>query len=423
MSQEENKRDLRRRLRRLGRQGTKGAPQVETPAAGQAGDTVDLPEGDVVQTDRGEAYRVERTFDLDYEHGPHPLSALFRFQDQPGLAADVGRAPDLADTRLSELAFLDTETTGLVGGAGTLVFLVGVGRFIEDQFVLRQYFLRDPGEEPAMLEALREDLRAASGFVTFNGRSFDLPLLEMRYVMGLRDRWKLTSWPHLDLLHPARRLWRRELPNCRLSTLERRVLGVQRTEDDVPGAEIPGLYLDYLRTGESGPLQRVVYHNEVDVLSLVGLTTQVLGRHRPSDPGSLSGGEALAVARWHDVAGRTEPAEAAYQAALDGDASGDDVRIEALRRFATQLKRQERYEEAIQAWQEWHQLAEDDPRPCIELAKHYEWKARDLEQALEWAKRALVCLSHWPAGWRREERWEEIEHRLARLKRKLSESA
>lgn len=423
MSEEENKRDLRRRLRRLGRQRAGGSADVEKPAAGKTDRTVDLPDGDVVETARGDAYRVERTFDLDYEHGPQPLSALFRFQDESDLAAEVARAPDLTDTRLSELAFLDTETTGLVGGAGTLVFLVGVGRFIENRFVLRQYFLRDPGEEAAMLEALREDLRAASGFVTFNGRSFDLPLLEMRYVMGLRDRWKLTSWPHLDLLHPARRLWRRELPNCRLSTLERRVLGVRRTEDDVPGAEIPGLYLDYLRTGETGPLRRVVYHNEVDVLSLVGLTTQVLGRHRPSDPGSLSGAEALAVARWHDMAGRTSPAEAAYQVALERDASGDDVRIEALQRFATQLKRQERFEEAIRAWQEWHQLAEDDPRPCIELAKHYEWKARDLEQALDWAKRALVCLSHWQAGWRREERWDEVEHRVARLKRKLADEA
>lgn len=423
MSEEENKRELRRRLRRLGRHRTRQSTAVEVPPEKQTSGGVELPDGGVVETARGEAYRVERRFELDYEHGPQPLSALFHFQDQPGLAAEVARAPDLADTPLSHLAFLDTETTGLVGGAGTLVFLVGVGRFIEDRFVLRQYFLRDPGEEAAMLEALREDLQAASGFVTFNGRSFDLPLLEMRYVMGLRDRWKLTSWPHLDLLHPARRLWRRELPNCRLSTLERQVLGVRRSEEDVPGAEIPGLYLDYLRTGETGPLQRVVYHNEVDVLSLVGLTTQVLGRHGPSDPGSLSSAEALAIARWHDLAGRTAPAEAAYQAALEGDASGHDVRIEALRRFATQLKRQERYEEAVQAWQEWHQMAEDDPRPCIELAKYYEWKARDLEQALNWAKRALVCLSHWPAGWRREERWEEVEHRVARLKRKLPDNA
>ncbi len=420
---ERDRRDLRRRLSRLRATRRPKPANSSDPPASSAVDPSGLPEGEVVGTGRGEAYRVEQRFALDYQHGRKPLSELLTFVEGSQLAAQVARAPSLAQTPLSDLAFLDTETTGLAGGAGTLVFLIGVGRFLDGDFVLRQYFLRDPAQESGMLEALMSDLEHAAGFVTFNGRAFDLPLLEMRYVVGLRHRMQLTGWPHLDLLHPARRLWRRELPDCRLSTLERRVLGVRRTEEDVPGSEIPGMYLDYLRSGDAKPLQRVVYHNEMDVLSLVGLTSQVLARHRPSDPQELSGGEALAVGRWHDAAGRRSQAERAYQVALRNQEAGDEVRIEALRRLSTQLKRQERYEEAIAVWLEWHERAEDDPRPCVELAKCYEWKVGDLDEALRWAKQALVCLSHWPEGWRREERWKAVEHRLERLRRKRDRDA
>lgn len=416
---ESEKKDLRRRLSRLGgRHKPRAKDSNSSPDRADSAASAELSNGKVIETERGEAYRVERQFGLDYEHGPHSLAELLRFSDVPELAAQVARTPDLEQTSLADLVFLDTETTGLVGGAGTLIFLVGVGRFEADRFLLHQYFLRDPSEEGAMLQVLKQDLQAGAGFVTFNGRSFDLPLLEMRYVMGLRDRWRLTSWPHLDLLHPSRRLWRRELPDCRLSTLERRVLAVERTEADVPGAEIPGMYLDYLRSGDVTPLERVVYHNEMDVLSLVGLTTQVLARHRPAEPGDLSGGEALAVARWHDEGGRKQAAEAAYQNALERENSDDELRAEALRRLSLQLKRQERYPEALTAWRQWHELAQDDPRPCVELAKYYEWQEKEFDAALEWAKRALVCLSHWQEGWRRDERWGEVEHRIRRLRQK-----
>jgi hypothetical protein len=375
-----------------------------------------------VDTARGAAFVIEQTYALDYQHGPGRLADLLDWDGEGPLAAQVGRNPGLAEVPLSQLAYVDTETTGLAGGAGTLVFLVGVGRFAEGQFQLRQYLLRDPAEEEAMLEALRQDLEATRGFVTFNGRSFDIPLLETRYVIGLRERWRLTDWPHLDLLYPSRRLWRRQLPNCTLSTLENRVLGIERREEDVPGAEIPGLYMDYLRTGETGGLSRVVYHNEVDILSLVGLTTSILERHRQPDPSELTSAEALAIARWHERIGRTEEAEAAYRQAIADQA--DEIQLEALRRLSYQWKRQERYLEALELWQQWSELAPDDPLPRIELAKYYEWKAKELAAARGWAAKALLCLSHWPEGWRRRRHQAEIEHRLERLARKIgSDSA
>jgi tetratricopeptide (TPR) repeat protein len=164
-------------------------------------------------------------------------------------------------------------------------------------------------------------------------------------------------------------------------------------------------------------MARVVYHNEIDILTLVGLATQVLDRHRRDDPTELSGSEALAVARWHHEAERLEQAEAAYQAALVS--TNPNVRMDALRRYTAHLKRQGRRKEAVGGWETMHDLAPDDPTSCIELAKYYEWHAQDLKQALSWAQEALVCLTHWADGWRRDQAWESIEHRMARLKRKM----
>ncbi len=365
----------------------------------------------------GSAYRIESHYPIDYTHGPVRLAEILGID--PGLAAEVAGRPELASVRASGLTFLDTETTGLAGGAGTLVFLVGVGHFDESGFRLRQYFLRNPAEEAAMLEALEEDLRTTEGFVTFNGQAFDLPLLEMRYLLGLRQRRRLTGIPHLDLLHPARRLWRRLLPDCSLSTLELHMLGVVRTEADVPGELIPGIYLDYLRTGETQGISRVLYHNTVDVLSMVGLATQVLRRHQQGDLDQLTAPEKLAVARWHQRAGRLDPAESAFQLALNSGGEST-LQAEALRRYTVQLRRQGRWAEAVSGWVGWHALEPANPEPCLELAKYFEWRAHDLVEARRWAEAALVALTHWDPGWRRDEVWAAVENRLRRLATKLT---
>jgi uncharacterized protein YprB with RNaseH-like and TPR domain len=403
--------DLRRRLARLNR-GRRPNTAPRPPASLAR---LELPAGEYVPTDSGDAYRIEAILPIDHVHGGGRLADLLAFDSD--LVADVASQPGLRQANLSHLLFLDTETTGLAGGAGTLVFLVGVGTFVEGAFRLRQYFLRNPDEEAAMLLALQPDLEAAHGFVTFNGRAFDLPLLETRYVIGLRRRWALSSSPHLDLLPVSRRLWSRQLPDCTMATIERQVLGVLRTEEDVPGAMIPELYLDFLRTGETGGMSRVIYHNAIDVLSLVGLASQVLQRHREADPARLSSAEALGVGRWHQRAGRHEPAETALRAATTGGDPG--IRLEALRRYAAYLKLAHRLDRAVEVWQEWHGLALEDPAPCIELSKYYEWRQASPAEASHWAQEALVSLSHWPPDWRREQAWEAVTHRLQRLARKM----
>lgn len=403
---------LRRRLARLGRRGAK-RPPAEPRRSRPPGR---LPPGDEVSTPHGIAYRLEDRYAPDFGHGSGLLGELVGIDS--GLVAEVAFQPDLQGVAVDRLAFIDTETTGLAGGAGTLVFLVGIGHFDEQGFRLRQYFLRDPAEERAMLFALREDLQTAEGFVTFNGRAFDIPLLEMRYVMGLRSRWELTKWPQIDLLHISRRLWSRELPDCTMSTIEQEVLGVERSEQDVPGAAIPGMYLDYLHTRSGGGMNRVIYHNAVDVLSLVTLAAKAVERHQGADLGRLSGGEALAVARWHQSADRGTEALRAYRAAIQSGSG--EVRLEAFRRYTVLLKRLDRHEEALESWRQWHETDPADPRPCIELAKYYEWRSHDLGQAAHWAQEASLTIASWPSGWRRERMQAEIEHRLARIEGKRS---
>jgi tetratricopeptide (TPR) repeat protein len=298
--------------------------------------------------------------------------------------------------------------------------MVGVGTFVDKSFLLRQYFLREPTEETGMLFALQEVLDTVEGFVTFNGRVFDIPLLEMRYMMGMRLQWPLTAWPQFDLLHPSRRLWRQSLPDCTLSTLESRQLGVERTGEDVPGELIPGIYLEYLRTGDTNKIGKIFYHNAIDILTLVVLATQILDRHQNEDPSGLAGSEALAVARWHQKQGRYEGAEIAYRQAIES--TNLPVRQDALRLLSLLLKKHDRRDEAVPIWETLHRMASHDPWPCVELAKYYEWHALDLDAAKSWAEAAMVCLTHWEADWRRDQAWGELEHRLSRIVRKLEEN-
>ena len=401
---------LRRRLSRLGTQRRHVLPPP--PPRTQ----LVFPVGADIPTPHGNAYRIDRAYTGDLIHGRSRLADLLSVEMD--MAAELAAAPTLRFAAQEHLVFLDTETTGLAGGAGTLVFLVGVGIISGGEFRLRQYFLRHPDEEPAMLHALQEDLERAGAFITFNGRSFDLPLLEMRYGMGLRRTWPLHTSPHVDLLGPSRRLWRRSLPDCSLGTIERRVLRVVRSEADVPGEIIPSLYLEYLRSGRTEDMARVLYHNALDVLSLVALLSHVIDLHRAPHVPRLSPPEALAMARWHARAGRRDTADAAFQRALETDEA--DLQTETLRRLTEHLKQSGRQIDAVEPWRRWHALAPEDPRPCLELAKYFEWEAIDLGEARAWADQARGCLEGWPRGWRRDAVRGLIQHRLARLMRKLS---
>ena len=227
-------------------------------------------EEQVQQTLYGTCYFREIAFPATYIHGSGPLAELLpcRGSDLVLPAGD----PGLAAFVPAEALFVDIETTGLSGGTGTLVILIGMCWYREGKFFVRQYFLTDPAREKAMLIHAGEMLERFSGLVTFNGRTFDLPLLRTRQILaGLPQA---APEHHLDLLFCARRLWKGRLTSCSLKTLEQEVLELWRT-DDIPGAEIPGIYFNYLRRGETERLRAVFEHNVQDLLSMVRLLAVV----------------------------------------------------------------------------------------------------------------------------------------------------
>jgi len=370
-----------------------------------------LPGLELVEANDSACYVLDKVYPLAYQHGQDRLADL--------LMCGVGdTAVYLQDDRLNNLnfcdfLFLDTETTGLAG-AGTLAFMVGVAFFEKEALVVRQYFLRDFGDEPAMLHLLDELLAERAGLVTFNGRSFDLPLLDARYLMN-RMPGRMLNVPHIDLLQPSRRLWRARLGSCALGSLEQSLLGLQRTHEDVPGFLIPGLYHDYLRSGDGRELLRVFYHNEIDMLSMVTLATRVTRLLAQPDPGDHPI-DRYSLGKWQAALGLAELSELNLQWAAQGDLPLD-LYHQALFELGRLLKRNGRHAEAVPLWQQIAATTFDDVTAHIELAKFYEWHEPDLAAAIRWTEQAMNLSQSWSQGQAALVR-DELEHRLSRLQRK-----
>ena len=392
--------DLRRVIRRLETaRPPRPAPEPMEAVVG----------GEVIETDAGRLVRVRREFPLSYAHGRLPLAGAFGVSDEAlRLLAGAGDGP--ADPR--RLVFLDTETTGLAGGTGTYAFLVGAGRLEGERFVVDQYFMRDFDDEPALLSALSPLLAEASGIVSFNGAGFDLPLLETRFVLA-RRRWP-GARAHVDLLRPARRVWAPSLLDCRLTTLERDVLGLARP-DDVPGALIPALYFAFLKSRRAAPLARVFTHNRDDVLSLAALLGWFAGAVARAEGFGLRPEELAGVGRlWERV--DPERAAACYREALDSGLAGAAAHAARLR-LARWEKRRARWQAACALWEAASRAETFDPRPWEELAKFHEHRSRDVALAHAIVTTALD-LAH--AAGASARILEAFTHRLGRLTRRLA---
>ena len=369
-------------------------------------------DGHPLENSQGQTYVVEARYPPDYRHGEKPIQITSSLH----VIAEWAGERRLRDFPPGSFAFLDTETTGLQGGSGTYAFLIGVGRFDGDEFHLAQFFMRDPIEEAAQLMALEEFLAPCGALVTFNGKSFDLPLLWSRYIVqGWRPPFSETA--HVDLLHLARRLWRDRLPNRSLGSLEIEILGAPRTGDDVPGWMIPQLYFDYLRSGDARPLKNVFYHNAVDVVSMAALFNHMAGLLADPLGGQIDDGiDVVALAKLFESMGDLEEATRLYVSGLEHDLPEPNL-IQAIQRLALIHKRQENFPAAVALWEQAarHQYLE----AYVELAKFYEHHLRDLEQALFWTESAVELVNQpgYPAYERRQ--WlAELEHRRQRLLRK-----
>jgi uncharacterized protein YprB with RNaseH-like and TPR domain len=404
--------ELRRRLSRLG--GASGQTLTPRPRA-VAQPIEQLVQGSIYDTEHGPSFRVVRVYTPDTRHGSCQLADWLT--QTPETITRVGADDLLRRADMRRFVFLDTETTGLGPGTGNFAFIVGIGFFNDqDQFEVHQFFLRNPDEELAMLALLHQAVSPDGGLVTFNGRSFDVPLLADRFVMS-RMRSHVNRLPNLDLLHPARKLWKRRLASCRLSALEVDILGLQRTHEDVPGHLIPYLYREYLKNGDAREMVRVLYHNEQDILSMVALAVMLCRAFERPEAPAMPIEDRISLARWYHQRGMLNECETAYRAALD-EAPDEATRYDALTGLGAMLKRTGRSAEAVPLWEYVADLRLDISGH-EELAKYYEWQAANPQQALAWTEAGIVLAESWRPGLRRTEAIRALEGRQARLLRKV----
>jgi hypothetical protein len=387
----------------------------------------------------GECLVIDRRYEADRWHGGiqigdcaiDDMDAL-RLLD-PSLAGP--ERPGLHCPGIPRTIFIDLETTGLSGGAGTLAFLVGCGYFDLGAFQVRQFLLTSHAGERALLAAVADFFDATDLIVTYNGKTFDVPVMETRWTFHRMDMPRIGGEggvPHFDMLHPARRLWKQRADanpamgdegGCRLSTLERVLFDVQRV-GDVGGFEIPGRFFGFVRSGDPRPLEPVLEHNRIDLVSLAAVTARAARLARDGHEACRDYGEALALGKIFEKADLPGRAEACFRYA--GASPESIVRADALYRLAVRLRRDRRFADAASVWRELIELTEprsmrrgllgDLRQVAVEaLAIHQEHRAKDLAGARELA---LTSLDE--SGGHRAE---SVRHRLARLDRKLARQA
>ena len=427
------------RIRGIVRPPSPKGPGLHRDVGGILLDPPGPPLHDIERTLGGEwrdrCFVVERRWDPDARHGRETVGALSeRLERSSGeatlFAMGAPRPPFI---------FFDLETTGLSGGAGTQVFLVGCGWFAAGgAFVTRQFLLTREADERALLETVRTELARAGALVSFNGKSFDAPLLETRYLFH-RLEWIGDRVPHVDVLHPARRFWGTGVgrafqtrhdrdservalqeSGCSLAALERKIVGAKRAAD-VPSFEIPSRYFQFVRTGDARPLVAVLEHNRQDLLTLATLASRLLHLSRVGPGEACNAGEALALGRTYARAGCEDRARDAFVRAIAMSRAPagayDPIRIDSLRALALAWRRARRFDQAAQCWRQVMEVRGCPPHIAREateaLAIHHEHRVRDLAAARGFALRGLDA--DVPPAWTK-----AVQHRLARLDRKLA---
>lgn len=341
----------------------------------------------------GEHLAVRNWFSTPEFADPSPvaLELLSRTRDE-----SLSRKTRAALADPAKWLFLDTETTGLAGGTGTYAFLVGLAWWDAGGLQIEQYFMRDFAEEHSLLHELAARVVERPVLVTFNGKSFDWPLLESRFTMTRSiTAPRLTA--HLDLLHPARALWKLRLGSVRLVELERRVLDAPRLgwhrEDDVASALIPQYYFDYLRGGPVEPIAGIVRHNQMDLRGLAALFGKInaLLADENGNSENIDSLDLFGLSKFLQRRGDSDRAHSACAQALDAGLPAE-FRPKARRDLALMAKRRGEHARAAALWQEIAGDPQDGVYACEQLAIHYERRAKDLSRATEFAQLALAKL-------------------------------
>lgn len=373
-------------------------------------------QGNYEETEFGEIFISASLFPLDHPHGNVNLNANFdpvRIFEWAKIRGSLKHSPLSA-------VFIDTETTGLAGGTGTFAFMAGMGFFDEDGFQLRQVFMRDPGEEKAMLVYIEKLLARFSLIVSFNGKGFDIPILKTRFNLNLMPD-PFSDHAHVDVLHLARRIWKMRLPNRSLKELETQILDFERTGEDIPGWLVPQLYVDYLRSQDANPLKGVFYHNAMDIVSLAALYKHLA--EFMQDPLTFESRKSLdmvALAKLYKEFDHIEEAVDLYSAGIDAGLPNDYIAV-TLSQFGHLFRQRKNWPEAIRVWEK--AVDHGHIPSAIELAKVYEHRLTQYDKAKIWTRKCqqMVELSDL-RKFEKHKLNKELEKRLDRLNQKINHS-
>lgn len=363
--------------------------------------------GEETLTQHGSFFVSRSTYSGNDVHG-HKRICDFACLDMEATAL-LARPRMSRDMAIEDGLFLDTETTGLAGGTGTFPFLIGLGWFEAGSFITCQLFARDFSEERAMLGYLSEIAASKQFLVTFNGRAYDMNLLTARFILN-RSHDTLTTKPHIDLLHPSRRIFSHRLDNVRLSTIETQVLGVRR-DGDVPGFEIPQRYFDWLRLRDGKLIEDVFMHNRMDIVSMASLLKHLADLTEDDQRvGQNYHNDCLKMALLLYDRGNPEKAERMLKSLLMTHES--NVGMSVRRSLSLIYKKAHRWEDAAMLWQDILAANPYDVFAVEELAKFYEHHTREHSKAMEIVSRLLneaLCLT--------DAERDALEYRLQRLYR------
>lgn len=352
-------------------------------------------------------------YPLDTKHGKYPFSE-FRKAVAAWKESDYRHPLSAANHQPEDIFFFDTETTGLGGGAGNTIFLLGHASVTENEVILTQHILPRPGSEVPLYQSFLESIDYTN-MVTYNGKSFDWPVVKSRHTLIREHVPKLPPFGHFDLYHAARRIWKHRLERLTLSIVEKEILGFER-KDDIPGFLAPMIYFDFVERQDPEGMLGILKHNELDILSLISLYTHLSYQLLRQSPGQTAR-ERFEVGRWYSYIGESETAEKVFTELSEGN---EIAAVQARHALAFQAKKQKDWQRAVGLWKNVaeHASGRIQFEACIELAKIYEHQFKKFEQALDYTEQALTIelqKSHFDPA--------EVKKRIIRLEKKLIASS
>ena len=352
----------------------------------------------------------ENSYSLDKKYGKILLSLGKKVEGM--VLSCLSRDPAFENLDLSTALFIDLETTGLSGGTGVVPFLVGLGYYRDNDFHVIQFFLGELAEEERMIQEISRFFSEMNfqSVVSYNGKGFDLPLLEMRFILN-HQPFVLNELPHLDFLYSARSLWRYKYESCRLFHLAREVVGADRAED-IPSEEIPWRYFQYLRTGNFDLIEPILYHNQEDILSLLGVVISgaliFSGEEHECFPDAM---DLFGAGRIMENIGDLEKSVHYFERALEGKLP-DETLFLAKKKLSYYFKKKGEWDKAVSLWKEM--TSQDLLFSFRELAMYYEHREKKYEEAKQIAEEGLAVSMGVSTFFEK-----DFSHRLERLRRKI----